>query len=183
MTFPIVLLVLAALTEFGFAVHQWNQTVKAVQVGARLAVVSDPLSDLSPITTYYLNNGVVGQPPPASGVPSVQCGAGTTACDPSELNRLVRGSDGVCDPNYGNTRPGICDFHPAIRPENLLITYSPSGLGYVGSLGKPVVTVTLEVRGLHFNLPLLGALLGLNRFEIPSHPVALTSEDLSSVSL
>lgn len=180
-TFPIVLLMLVAMAEFGFAVHQWNQTVKAVQIGARLAVVSEPLADLTPISNYYTNNGVVGQPPP-SGAPTVTCGAGTSACDATQLNRLVFGSDSTCDPEYGSSRPGICDFHRGIGPGNLRITYSPSGLGFVGSPGKPVVTVTLEVRGLRFNLPFLGALIGVNTMEIPSHPVALTSEDLSNVN-
>ncbi len=40
-TFPIVMLVFAAFVEFGFAVFQWNQAVKALQYGVRMAAVSD----------------------------------------------------------------------------------------------------------------------------------------------
>ena len=43
LTFPIIMLVFAAFVEFGYAMSQWNQTVKALQYGARLAAVSDPL--------------------------------------------------------------------------------------------------------------------------------------------
>ena len=42
-TIPIVMLIFAAFIEFGYAMSQWNQTVKALQYGARLAAVSDPL--------------------------------------------------------------------------------------------------------------------------------------------
>lgn len=185
-TFPIVLLMLAAMGEFGYAVHQWNQTVKAMQLGARLAAVSDPLTDLQPILDYYESTGTVGYPPPA-GATTISCGAGTaTPCDTAQLNRLVYGvdasgtTDDTCDPNFGTNLPGICDFHRVIKPENIRITYDPSGLGYVGRPGLPIVTITLETRGLHFQLPLLGALLGLNTIEIPAHPVTTTSEDLSN---
>ncbi|WP_411196764.1 TadE/TadG family type IV pilus assembly protein, partial [Rhizobium sp.] len=44
LTFPIVMLVFAVFIEFGYAMSQWNQTVKALQYGARLAAVSDPLT-------------------------------------------------------------------------------------------------------------------------------------------
>ena len=32
LTFPIVMLIFAAFVEFGYAMFQWNQTVKAVQL-------------------------------------------------------------------------------------------------------------------------------------------------------
>lgn len=179
LVFPIVLLTFAALVEFGYAVHQWNQVVKATQIGARLAAVSDPLADLSPIVVHYRENATVGQPP-STGAPTIVCGAGTVACDSTQLNRLVYGSDGICDPNYGSSLPGVCDFHSWIRPSNLRIAYSPSGLGYVGRPGGPIVTVTLEIINLNFRLPLLGALLGVDRIEIPPHPASITSEDLSN---
>ncbi|MEK6204123.1 MAG: pilus assembly protein, partial [Amylibacter sp.] len=39
-TFPVLLLTIAVFVEFGFMVFQYNQTAKAVQLGARLASVS-----------------------------------------------------------------------------------------------------------------------------------------------
>lgn len=178
LVFPILLMVFAALIEFGFAVFQWNQAVKAVQLGARLAAVSDPLPvDMSALRADY---------PPEEGGPTppgpvvVECGAGASACDSARLNRLVFGSDETCDPNYGTSLPGMCDFNPQIRPRNIRISYHRSGLGYVGRPWGPVVTVTLELDGLHFKLPFMGALLGVNTMNIPAHPVTVTSEDLCS---
>src|SRR4051794_10809404 len=64
LTFPIVMLVFAAFIEFGYAMSQWNQTVKALQYGARLAAVSDPLVTATAFSTAFpadasdpLNNG------------------------------------------------------------------------------------------------------------------------------
>jgi len=179
LVFPILLIVFAALIEFGFAVFQWNQAVKAVQLGARLAAVSDPLpEDMSALTADY--SGVPqGQPTPNSSV-TVSCGAGEAPCNAARLNRLIYGSDGACDAAYGTSLPGMCDFNPSIRPSNVRISYHRSGLGYVGRPWGPVVTVTLELDGLTFNLPFMGALLGINNMTIPAHPVTVTSEDLCS---
>lgn len=176
--FPVLLIVFAALIEFGFAVFQWNQTVKAMQLGARLAAVSDPLpSDIDALTDDWPANQ--GGPIPTANV-TVSCGAGATPCDTTRLNRLVYGSDGSCDPNTGSSLPGMCDFNEYIKPSNILVSYHRSGLGYVGRPAGPIVTITLEVRGLTFRLPFLGALLGVNNMTIPAHPVSVTSEDMCS---
>lgn len=176
---PVVLLVITAMIEFSYAVWQWNQTVKAVQLGARLAAVSTPVPpNLDTLSSDFLGIDQ-GNAVPANYL-AVTCGAGATACAADELNRLVRGSDGVCNPFYGNTVPGVCDFNPSIQPENIRITYHRSFLGYVGRPAGPVATVTLEVRDLKFNLPFIGRFVGINTIDIPAHPVSVTSEDLTS---
>lgn len=176
--FPLVLLTITTFVEFGFAIFQWNQTVKALQLGARLAAVSDPLAvDMGPLTADYPSDQ--GGPTPSTSV-SISCGGGGVACDAAAMNRLIMGSDGVCDPNIGSGVSGMCDFNPRIGTDNVRVTYHRSGLGYVGRPDGPVVTVTLEASNVTFNLPFLGALLGINTITIPAHPVTVTGEDLSS---
>ncbi|MCG5481028.1 TadE/TadG family type IV pilus assembly protein [Sinorhizobium alkalisoli] len=177
LTFPIVLLVFAAFVEFGYAMSQWNQTVKALQYGARLAAVSDPLvdsedfDDAFPIgATNPLNNGTAT---PNDATISVSCGYGYDPCDAVVLNRIVLGSGG---------RPGINDINWRIQPENLVVTYQRSGLGYWGRPEGPVLTMRLEVRNVTFDLPILGGLLGLNQVQVPAHPVTITTEDLRTCS-
>ncbi|PDT82376.1 TadE/TadG family type IV pilus assembly protein [Sinorhizobium sp. BJ1] len=181
-TFPIVLLVFAAFVEFGFAMSQWNQTVKALQFGARLAAVSDPLT--SDFDTAFpteaanpLNNGAAT---PNDATVSSTCGPDLANCT-AELSRIVLGSDGACGV-AGDARPGICDINWRIQPENLVVTYQRSGLGYWGRPEGPVLTMRLEVRDVTFELPVLGALLGLNDVTIPAHPVTITTEDLQTCS-
>lgn len=181
-TLPLVLLVFAAFVEFGYAMSQWNQTVKALQFGARLAAVSDPLtSDFADVfptdADDPLNNG---DATPNDATISSTCGPALANCS-DELNRVVMGSDGVCGV-AGDPNPGICDLNWRIQPANLVVTYQRSGLGYWGRPNGPVLSMRLEVRNVTFDLPLLGALLGLDQIEVPAHPVTLTTEDLETCS-
>jgi hypothetical protein len=179
--FPIILLTFATFIEFGVAMVQWNQTVKAMQYGSRMLAVSDPLAiDLA---EYFEADYLPAEGGPITGeVDPVVCT--TAGCAPglelnqAGLNRLVFGSDGVCNPSAGN-RLGMCDLNRLIRPENIRVTYYRSGLGYVGRPDGPVLSITIETRDLTFDFFFLGALLGLDQIDIPAHPVTITSEDLS----
>lgn len=189
--FPLVLLMFAAFFEFGFAVHQWNQTAKALQLGARLLAVSNPLiqpkekgnsgkfTTFETIFTDDLKNIDPGEPVLAD-IISASCGVDADPCSPVEVNRLIYGSDNQCNIAFGNSLPGMCDFNNRIGVENIRVTYYRAGLGFVDRPGGPVVTVSVQIPNLTFNLPLVGALLGLDDLKIPSHAVTVTGEDLSS---
>ncbi|OHV74376.1 TadE/TadG family type IV pilus assembly protein [Ensifer sp. LCM 4579] len=172
-TFPLVLLVFAAFVEFGYAMSQWNQTVKALQYGARLAAVSDPLTgDFSAVFPVNPSDPLLnGKATPNDATISSSCGPKLANCNAAALNRLMFGNGG---------RPGINDINWRIQPENLVVTYQRSGLGYWGRAEGPVLTMRLEVRDITFDLPLLGGLLGINNITIPAHPVTITTEDLCS---
>ncbi|MFU8881689.1 MAG: TadE/TadG family type IV pilus assembly protein [Rhodobacterales bacterium] len=182
--FPIILLTFATFIEFGVAMVQWNQTVKAMQYGSRLLAVSDPLAtDL--IDYFESDYGATEGGPIITEIPPVVCTSDGCnlggALNADGMNRLIFGTDGVCDagaPNPG--RLGMCDLNGLIRPENIRVTYYRTGLGYVGRPSGPVVSITVETRNLNFNFFFLGALIGLNNIEIPAHPVTITSEDLSN---
>ncbi|APG85559.1 hypothetical protein SAMCCGM7_Ch2822 [Sinorhizobium americanum CCGM7] len=179
-TFPIVMLMFATFIEFGYAMSQWNQTVKALQYGARLAAVSDPLtSDFDEVFPTEaddpLNNG---DATPNDATISSTCGPDLENCS-DELSRIVLGSDGACG-TAGDPRPGICDINWRIRPENLVVTYQRSGLGYWARPEGPVVTMRLEVSDVTLELLFLGPLLGFDEIAVPAHPVTITTEDLCS---
>lgn len=158
-----------------------------MQLGARLLAVSDPLiDDMSTLATEVDAGGTAGTPAPGfDPSDNMQCGAGVTACSNTDgMNRLVYGSDGRCDSSLiASTTPGVCDFNGSIGADNLRVTYSRGGLGYVGRPGPGsglVVTITLETVNHTFDLPLLGALIGVNNIEIPALPVTVTSEDFTT---
>ncbi|AWM28194.1 TadE/TadG family type IV pilus assembly protein [Sinorhizobium fredii] len=181
-TFPIVMLMFATFIEFGYAMSQWNQTVKALQYGARLAAVSDPLtSDFDEVFPTEaddpLNNG---DATPNDATISSTCGPDLENCS-DELSRIVLGSDGACG-TAGDPRPGVCDINWRIQPENLVVTYQRSGLGYWGRPEGPVLTMRLEVRNVTLELLFLGPLLGLDEIAVPAHPVTITTEDLQTCS-
>lgn len=177
---PIVILMFAAFVELGFLVFQWSQATKAVQIGARLLAVSDPLpTDMSALTADY---GALGEQEAVPGtIVTVACGAGAAACDATRMARLISGSDASCDYVAGTT-VGMCDVFPRITAGNVLVSYRRAGLGYVGRPSGPVVSITVELRNLNFEFLLLGRLLALatDTISIPAHPVTMTSEDMRS---
>ena len=75
----------------------------------------------------------------------------------------------------------MCDVAPWIRTDNVLVTYTRSGLGYVGRPFGPVSTVTVELRNVNFGFLLLTTLIPtLSNYTLPPHRVSTTSEDLSN---
>lgn len=179
--FPLVLITIVTFVELGFAVFQWNQATKAVNVGARLAAVSDPVMTTAAYAALADPVGSVAGSPPALGAPVVCSGdSGSTACDSTQIARLVRGSDGRCSPDVGTGVTGMCDVDRWINPGNVRVTYARSGLGYNGHPNGPVVTTTVELEDMTFKFFLVGALLGLDSIPIPAQPVTVTGEDMSS---
>lgn len=198
--FPLVFLVITSFIEGGLAVYQYNQVVKAVAVGARLAAVSDP------VIAGVVNNRIAADPTTSGSVvlkpgdpypinlPAVECGAGTTACDPTKLARLVAGSlntgANACNAAAETGVMGMCDVAPRIRSANVRVSYLFTGLGYIGRPYNPVVTVKVEVRDVRFQFFLLGAIIsavtdsvGVRALTIPPQSVTITSEDLSTTPL
>ncbi len=76
----------------------------------------------------------------------------------------------------------MCHLNWRIGLGNVLVTYELSGLGYYGRTQGAVVTIRMEVQDITFDLPILGALLGLDDVMIPAMPVTITSEDLDTTS-
>ena len=178
---PIMIFIMAIIVEFSAALMQWNQVVKASQVAGRFAAVSDPLTNISTLDFA----GIEGDPTPGT-VRSVSCGYGTTACDAVGLQRLYNGGDGVCGAVNNRIR-GVCDIAPFVPANNIRITYSNGGLGYVGRPSGPVPVVTVEIVDIPFNFFALGAVFDLfgdgsggDDWTMQPFPVTFVGEDLSS---
>lgn len=177
---PIVLFFVVFMVETSVAVFHWNQTIKAVQLGSRIVSVSTPLMTRATYETAMTGDyGSIseGDPTP-SGARTVACGAGAGACDSALMNRLLTGGDGVC--GSGSSLIGMCDVAPWIGPENVNVTYSRSGLGYVGRPFGAVTTTTVEVREITFDFMILDDMMPiLSTITHPPHRASATSEDLS----
>ncbi len=175
LTFPLVMLVFAAFVEFGYAMFQWNQTVKAMQLGARVVAVSDYLISAADVDALNPAPSVdqVGNTTPNDGMSRSCSSSNVDAKCAGGLARLVGGA---------GRWPGLNAFNRRIGTKNVVVTYQRSGLGYLGRPSGAVLTIRLEVQDVKFDLPILGALLGLNRVTIPAMPVTITSEDLNTNS-
>jgi Flp pilus assembly pilin Flp len=177
----ILFLILFAITDFGFAFWQWSSATKALQLGTRLASVSDPISsDLKTLTG--LSSAVYdGDPMPhyeriCSGA-SKSCSSGTF--DETALNTLVYGRGNASCPATAQSFAPMCQIFPRIKPENVVVEYVHTGLGYAGRPGGPIPTIRLRLTGLSYEFIILNSLLGLPAISMSGLTATATAEDLS----
>ncbi|TGQ38345.1 TadE/TadG family type IV pilus assembly protein [Mesorhizobium sp. M00.F.Ca.ET.216.01.1.1] len=178
--------------DFGNAFYQWNAATKAVQVGARLASISNPvataLATAAPIATP-------GAPVVAAAYGPFACTytAGAGACsnggsfDAANFSRIFRGdtantNDDACPALATGQRPGMCHFFPRLHRDNVVVTYSATGLGYQTRLGGPVPTITVSLQNVTFQFFFLQGLMGFANITMPSMLSTVTGEDLKSTS-
>lgn len=174
--------------DFGFAFYQWNAATKAVQIGARLASISDPVASALTSAAPTSSPGA----PVAAGAygPFVCSYSGTTgSCsnngnlDAAAFSRIFRGdtantNDDTCPALAANQRPGMCHFFPGLKRANIVVTYTATGLGYQTRLGGPVPTITVSLQNITFQF----FFLRFNNITVPSMLSTVTGEDLKSTS-
>jgi len=189
----IMLVFLLGSIEFLFVFYQRNAAAKAVQIGARLAAVSDPVAyGLNGLSAAVLGPRIA----PGSAMPDfvVTCDGSASRCTcssgscPADLgynaaamSMIVfgRGSSS-CGDAKSFYDAGMCDIFGRITPANVIITYAQSGLGFAGRPGGPVPTITVSVKDLRLQFFFLRGLAGLDDLQIPPSTTSMTAEDLSS---
>jgi Flp pilus assembly pilin Flp len=188
-----LVLVLGSI-DFLLLFYQWNAAAKAVQIGARLAAVSDPVaSGLNDLSRAVVNVSV----PPGAAMPKfiVTCEGRTATCtcnsvracrgvkgyDSAAMNTVVfgRGSSS-CSDAKSSDQVGMCHIFSRITPANVKIVYAQTGLGYAGRPGGPMPTITVSIQNLPFRFYFLGGLIGFRNLQIPASTTSITAEDLSS---
>lgn len=188
---PLLVVIVFGAVDFLYAFYQWNAAAKAVEVGARLAAVSDPVAaGLNRLSNQALMNGAI----PGAAIPGfvVTCKERSCTCegtcfglagnlfDAAAMNRIVfgRGSSGCGDATSYDTT-GMCDVLPSITPDNVVIVYRQTGLGYAGRPGGPVPTITVSLQNMEFKFFFLSAIPGM-KIAIPPMTTTITAEDLCS---
>jgi TadE-like protein len=178
------------MIDFLFAFYQWNMAAKAAEIGARIAAVSAPVATGLNATA---SSGPVEGPMPTF---TVVCDGNTASCsgcsapvctgtsyNSSAMNTIIfgRGSASCADGN-SYYLIGMCDIFYRIRPENVKITYTSTGMGFPGRPGGVVPTITVELQGLQFEYFFLGGLLSFANISIPPVTTTITGEDLCSLN-
>ena len=190
-----LVLVLGAI-DFLLLFYQWNAAAKAVQIGARLAAVSDPVaSGLNRLSQAVVSASV----PPGAAMPIfvVTCDGRTSTCTCNGVNacRGIKGYDGAamntivfgrgsssCSDATSSYDAGMCDIFSRVTPANVVIVYAQTGLGFAGRPGGPVPTVTVSLQNLPFQFFFLSGLMGFTNLRIPALTTSITGEDLSSTA-
>jgi len=175
------ILLIMAIMDFGTAYWQWNQASKALQLGVRLAAVSSPVSsDLKNLDGTSLGAD------PGDPMPYFErvCSGATASCtngtyDPAAMRTIVYGRGNTSCPTTPQNFPPMCALFPRIRPENVIIEYVQTGLGFAGRPGGPVPTINLRLTGLNYDFVVLDGLLGLQSIPMTGLSATATAEDMS----
>lgn len=176
---------LFGIVEFSLAYYQWNAGTKAVQLGARLAAVSNPIAKELAMDTWDLAGYAPGDFVDVADGFTIVCSGATAECnndpddyDAAAMNTLVygRGNSACPDaaPNYG-----MCHLFSRVKPEHVKVTYTYTGLGYAGRPGGPVPTIRVELVNIPMQFFFFDGLFGLNDYNIPGLASTVTGEDLS----
>jgi Flp pilus assembly protein TadG len=192
---PIIIPVIFGSVDLLYALYQWNAAAKAVEVGARIAAVSDPIAaGLNSLTnSVAVSLNAAGQPLTMPAF-TISCNGETETCtcagtctslaanpyDAVAMNRLVFGRGSTdCGDATSYYATGMCDVLPSIRAANVIVVYQQSGLGYAGRPGGPQPTIIVSLQKMRFQFFFLSYLLGAS-VPMPAMTTTITAEDLCS---
>ena len=176
---PLLILFVLGTIDVGLYAWRLNQAEKATQMGARWAVVTDPLAD-EIASADYVNVNVGGTLiTQGDRIPvmdfAVTCTDTACSCAGADCGTL-----GTLTHNpaaYAALRDTMRRVLPAIQDSNVVVEYRGSGLGFAGDPNGPDIApiITVRLRNMTFTpvtLVLFGASVGL-----PEFAYSLTSED------
>ena len=169
---PLLLMFIFGIIDAGRWIWTFNRAEKAAQMGARMAVVTNPLS--SSLTTTYVG----------------ACSPALTQGDliPADCFSTITCTNGGCSSGTEDTTAfnaivgRMQNFLPQITAANVVVEYSSSGLGYAGNPNgpdiSPLVTVKIGAPATALQFTPMTSLL-LTTMNMPSVTTTLTAEDLS----
>jgi Flp pilus assembly pilin Flp len=173
---PLSVLFVVGLLDAGRLFYDINRGEKATQVGARWAVVTNPISPQLTSTNYVgqVVGGVTlsqGDRVPAGALGLLTCNSASCTCTtapcPASLTRNAAPFDALL--------ARMQQIMPQIEAANLIVEYRGSGLGYAGDPNGMDISplVTVRIAGLNYS-PFL--LFG-GDVALPDFSYTLTMED------
>jgi hypothetical protein len=193
--FPIFALVSLGAVDLAYMFTEWGMANKAAYIGARTAIVSDPVASnitnpaflfTSDHLTSYLGDACIAS---ATGATN-QDGTAVNIC-PTGLS--ITCTSTACDGGgtfsaaaFTNGSTGIFDkmqqIFPQLQPTNVEITYQVNGAGFVGMPGGLPMNVTVSIVNMTHQLFFAPGFLSFfgvtvsDSWAIPNFSSTLTSE-------
>jgi hypothetical protein len=177
---PVALLFLLGVVDAGRYLYEVNRLEKATQMGARFAVVTDPVAN--ELAGYSFVGVTVDGSPLTQGDRIPASALGQITCDHDSCDC----TSGTClggtltweSVPFGNILARVQLFKPDATAAMLKVEYRGSGLGYAGDPNgmdvAPLTTVRLS--GIPYT-PFV--LFGSTSFDLPESSFTLTMEDAS----
>jgi len=167
------------IIDFGRAFWLWNSAEKATQIGARAAIIADPVAP--ELATFDCDNGgvLLGTPCRLGGdsFGAISCSGSTSNCS---VSGGTLGSATFDNTPFNMILSRMQVSYPSLQTANVVVEYRDIGLGFAGRQDGPVPAVTVRLTGLTYNFLTLGNLLGLGPITMPDFKTTLIGEDLSS---
>jgi len=176
MVLPLLILLLFGIIDVGRFFYELNENEKATQMGARLAVVTDPVSTGLVQASFIAGTVKSGDLIPAASLGTVTCTSTSCACT------------GTCPGGFSTARNAAAftnivtrmqRMNPLIQPANVEVLYTGSGFGYAGPADTDMdiePQVTVRLKDMRFS-PI--ALLNFAGWNLPAASATLTAEDSS----
>ena len=175
---PLMVLFLFGIMDVGQFAWRINQSEKATQMGARLAVVTDPVA--SGLTTESYVGKVVGGTTlsqgdtiPAAALGLITCTSASCTCTTTPCP----GTLGYDTAGFSRIVARMAAMDPRIKAGDVRVEYRGSGLGYAGDpSGMEIAPLTtVKVAGMKYTP--FTFLLFNTKIDLPSFAYSLTMED------
>lgn len=180
---PLLLLLLFGIFDAGRYMWQINAAEKATQMGARMAVVTDPLAG-GLVSASYVGvtvGGVTltqGDRIPAAALGKISCGSGGCCTGGLTCTAPFPAVGTFNSTAFTTLVNRMKVFKPDVTAANVRVDYSGSGVGYAGDPNgmeiAPLVTVSLN--GVTFR-PVTTFLFPDLSIPLPDVRTSLTAED------
>ncbi|MDE2437324.1 MAG: pilus assembly protein [Sphingomonadales bacterium] len=179
---PVMLTFLLGIIDVGRFAWQVNEVGKAVQVGARRAVVTDLIPNGLSTYSYAISDSVPqGTVVPQAKFPGITCTGTSTAVTCNWKGTAPTGYPTNNAANMLTTFKALVsrmqDVDPDITYANVQVDYDWSGLGFAGDPNGPDVAPLTKVTVVNLPFkPITTFLFGAS-FNLPSISYSLTMED------
>lgn len=183
---PLLLVLLFGIIDAGRYMWAINRSQKAVQAGARFAIVTDTVPSGLQDYTFVSATNPPGSPIPIGAFGSISCGAsgGTPACS-CATNPCSSAMVGTTNASaFSAITDRMRVYYPELTNDDVTVRYEGIGLGFAGNpYGSDVSPlVTVEMNGAQFE-PITLLVFGRPQIDLPLFRSSMTLEDgLGSVS-
>ena len=175
MVLPLLILFLLGMVDAARFLWESNKLEKATQMGARLAVVTTPVSTGMATMDYVGSGGLTqGDIIPAASLSPITCTQTSCSCSGSCPANVTTANSAAFDRIVARMRT----MKPDITAANVRVIYRGSGLGYAGDPAGMDVSplVSVELLDVRFR-PVSGMFFGGPTIPLPMFRTTLTAED------
>lgn len=174
---PLMLILLFGTIDVGRFLWAMNRAEKATQMGARYAIVTNPVSTGLVDADFESADLPKGELIPADMLGSLECTRTSCSCTGCDVSVGA----GVDTTSFDGIVARMQAMYPDIEADNVRVTYRGSGFGSAGDTGatetmeiSPLVSVSLT--GLQF-VPITTLLFA--EISLPAFSTTLPAEDAS----